>query len=227
MLRRTLPLILTLALWVTPLCAATIVIPPGDFKKASQELGGVVAYRNVAPASALGVSGFDVGVEATAIDISSSYQIDNSSYALLYMTRARARVGLPWGVTVGGMLGWSPNTLAKEYGLEVGKEILSDGVLLPALGLRGTYSRLGGLEPLSLSTWGADATVSKKILFLTPYAGLGPQWISSKLNGSTEAFWQMRYFGGLQIIPFPLLRVTAEVEREAKTAYTLKVGIGF
>ena len=46
MLRRILPMILILALRAAPLCAATIVIPPGEFKKASQELGGAVAYRN-------------------------------------------------------------------------------------------------------------------------------------------------------------------------------------
>ncbi len=228
MLRRILPMILILALRAAPLCAATIVIPPGEFKKASQELGGAVAYRNVAPASALGVGGFDLGADVSAMDISSSYQIDNSSYARLYMTRARARVGLPWGVTVGGMLGWSPNTLTKMYGLEVGKEILSDGVVTPALGIRGTYSRLGGLDGLSLYSWGGDVTVSKKILFLTPYVGLGLQWINSAFTAlPRQEFRQMRYFGGLQIIPFPLLRVTAEVEREVKWAYTLKVGVGF
>ncbi len=228
MLRRILLMVLTLALTTSPLWGATVTIPAGEFKKTSQELGAVLAYRNVAPASALGVTGFDVGGDLSAIDIGNSCRIDNSNYAYLYMTRARARVGLPWGVTVGGMLGWSPNTLTKVYGLEVGKELLADGLVTPALGVRGTYSRLNGLDMLSMYSWGFDAAVSKKLLFVTPYAGLGPQWISSSFTGlPREEFWQMRYFGGVEIIPFPLFRVTAEVEREVKWAYTLKVAIGF
>jgi hypothetical protein len=228
MLRRILLMALTLVFTTSPLWGATITIPAGEFKKTSEELGAVLAYRNVAPASALGVSGFDVGVDISAIDVSSSFQIDNSSYSSVYMTRARARVGLPWGVNVGGMMGWSPNTLTKLYGFEVGKELLSDGLVTPALGIRGTYSRLNGLDGLSIYSWGADATVSKKILFITPYVGLGPQWISSTYTGvPREEFWQMRYFGGVEIIPFPLFRVSAEVEREVKWTYSLKVAIGF
>jgi len=227
MFKRIPPLLLTLFLAAGPVFAATVTIPPAEFKKASEELGAVIAYRNLAPASALGVGGFDVGVDVGGIDISSSYLIDNSTYARIYMTRARARVGLPWGVTIGGMCGWSPNSPIKQYGLEVGKELLADGLLTPAIGVRGTYSRLNGLAPLSIDSWGFDATVSKKILIVTPYAGLGPHWISSKLNGSRAEFEQMRYFGGLRFVPFPLFRVTAEAEYEVKWAYSLQVAIGF
>jgi hypothetical protein len=50
-------------------------ISQGNFRDLSKEAGAAIGYRNTAPAAPLGITGFDAGVEASAMDIKS-----NSSY---------------------------------------------------------------------------------------------------------------------------------------------------
>lgn len=206
------------------------------FKDLSKELGSAIAYRNLAPAAPLGITGFDVAAQASFISIK-----DNSGYwkaatndapSYIAYPTLRARKGLPFGIDVGAMYSQILDSSIKLYGIEVSKAILEGGIAEPALGIRGTWTKLAGVNNLDIQTAGVDASISKGFLFLTPYAGAGMVYIDSKPTGKisalkSESFWQPRGFAGLKLSPLPLFGITAEVEYAARPIYSLKAGISF
>lgn len=216
-------------------------VSQGEFKEFSRQAGAALSYRNAAPAEPLGITGFDAGVEVTAIDISdeASYMekaFDYDAPSYLVFPKLRVRKGLPFGIDVGAMYAYVPGSNIELWGGEVSKAILDGTMATPALGVRATYTRLTGVDDLDLQTAGIDASISKGILFLTPYAGAGAVWIDSEPKGNlttvnpdltNETFWQPRYFAGLKISPLPILSVTAEAEYQERAMYTLKVALDF
>jgi hypothetical protein len=220
-------------------------ISQSAFRDLSREAGAAISYKNVAPAAPLGITGFDAGVEAEAIDIrsNSSYwraAFNNDAPSYLVIPKIRVRKGFPFGIDAGAMFSYVPDSNIKLYGFELSKAILDGSMATPAFGIRGTYTRLAGVNDLDLQTAGIDATLSKGILMLTPYAGAGAVWINSKPTGKlhalssttigplhSEDLWQPRFFAGLKISPLPLLGITAEAEYQERPIYSLKVALSF
>ncbi len=236
----------TLALTVSPVLAADINFTSGidqsAFRSLSKEAGAALGYRNMAPAASLGITGFDIGLEVSAIDISSNSSYWNAAFnndapSYLVIPKVRARKGLPFGIDVGAMYSYVPDSNIKLYGAELSKSILEGGIATPAVGVRATYTKLAGVNDLSLQTYGVDASVSKGFLFLTPYAGAGVMWINSEAKGNLKTLSQdnlnsetisvPRFFGGLKVTPFPLLGITAEAEYAVRPIYSLKAAISF
>ena len=241
-MKKILSLVLLVMLTATETMAWNINIPAGygqgEFKDLTRDLGCAIGYRNLAPAEPLGVVGFDVAAQTSFIEID-----DNSSYwsavtddAPSYITypSIRVRKGLPFGIDIGAMYTYIVDTDIQVYGAEISKAILEGNVATPALGVRATYTRLSGIDDMSLQTAGIDASISKGILIFTPYAGVGMLWIDGKYDGNTpgvsldqESFWQSRGFVGLKITPLPLVSVTAEAEYAVRPIYSLKIGVNF
>ncbi|MBJ6752865.1 hypothetical protein [Geomonas anaerohicana] len=211
-----------------------------QFRDLTREAGAAISYKNMAPAEPLGITGFDIGAELSAMDISNSsywnaaYRGDAPSY--LVIPKLRARKGLPMGIDVGAMYSYVPDSNIKLWGIEVSKAILEGTAATPALGVRATYSRLSGVNDLNLQTAGIDASISKGLLIMTPYAGAGGVWVNSEAKGrlktlapglDTEDVFQPRVFGGIKFSPLPLLGVTAEVEYQERLIYSLKAGLSF
>jgi hypothetical protein len=216
------------------------VISQGAFKDLSKEAAAVISYKNTAPAEPLGVTGFDAGVEFTAASIKSdsSYwqaAFGNSAPAYLYLPKVRVRKGLPWGIDIGAMYAYYPDSNVKVYGFELSKALLDGSMATPAFGVRATYSKLAGVGDLDLQTAGIDATISKGFLILTPYCGGGVLGVDSRATGalhqfsqvSEERFWQPRVFAGLKVSPLPLFGITAEAEWEVRPVYSLKAAFSF
>lgn len=217
----------------------------GEFKDLSKEAGAAIAYRNTAPAEPLGITGFDAGVEVSAVDIKkeSAYwqsAFGNNAPSFLYIPKIRVRKGLPFGIDVGAMYSYLPDSNIKIYGAEVSKAILEGSAATPALGVRATYTKLAGVNDLSLQTVGIDASISKGFVIFTPYAGVGGIWIDSKAKGhltnpsipdftilKEEKIWQPRGFAGIKITPLPLIGITAEAEYSARPIYSLKAAVNF
>ncbi|WP_246399258.1 hypothetical protein [Geomonas silvestris] len=217
------------------------------FKSLSHQAGAAISYKNTAPAEPLGLTGFDIGVEVTAVDIKKDADywraaFGNDAPSFLLLPKLRARKGLFWGIDVGAMYSYVPDSNIKLYGFEVSKAILEGSAATPALGIRGSYTKLAGVNDLELQTAGVDATLSKGLLILTPYVGAGAVYVNSKATGQlqslstalqggvplkTEEFWQPRYFAGLKISPLPLFGVTAEVEYQERMIYSLKAALNF
>lgn len=207
------------------------------FKDVSKEVGSAFAYRNLAPAAPLGITGFDVAAQASFISIKddSGYwkAATNDAPSFIGFPTLRVRKGLPLGIDIGAMYSYVIDSNIKLYGVEVSKAILEGGIASPALGVRGTWTKLAGVNDLDLQTAGIDATISKGFLILTPYAGAGMLYIDSKPTGSigsvvkSESFWQPRGFVGLKFSPLPLIGFTGEVEYAARPIYSLKAGLSF
>lgn len=222
-------------------------ISQGDFRDLSKQAGAAIGYRNTAPAAPLGITGFDAGIEASAMDIKSNSSYWNAAFngdapSYLVLPKVRIKKGLPFGIDVGAMYSYVPDSNIKLYGVEVSKAILDGTLATPAIGIRGTYTRLAGVNDLNLQTAGIDATISKGILFLTPYAGAGEVWVNSKATGNLQSFssstpglgplksediWQPRVFAGLKISPLPLFGITAEAEYQVRPIYSLKAALSF
>jgi len=235
----------SLLLAASPVLAADIsfstAISQDDFKNLSKEAGAALGYRNMAPAEPLGITGFDIGAELSAVGIDKNSSYWNSAFGndapdYLVIPKIRARKGLPFGIDIGGMYSYIPDSNIKLYGAELSKSILDGTAATPALGIRATYTKLSGVSDLSLQTYGIDASVSKGILFITPYAGAGMLWINSEAKGNlktlvptleSESTTVPRLFAGVKITPFPLFGITAEAEYAERPIYSLKVAISF
>jgi hypothetical protein len=216
-----------------------------QFKDLSKEAGAALAYRNAAPAAPLGITGFDIGAEVSIIDIKkdSTYwkaALNNDSSSYLYIPSLRARKGLPFGIDVGAMYAYVPDSNVKLYGFEVSKAILEGTVVTPALGVRASYTKLAGVNDLDVQTVGIDANISKGFAIITPYAGAGLVWVDSKARGELqrlstlagtplgeEKLWLPRGFAGAKITILPFVKVTGEIEYAVRPIYTLKAAIDF
>lgn len=233
-----------LALVVSPVLAADInfitPISQSDFKDLSKEAGAFLGYRNMAPAASLGITGFDVGAEVSAMRINNSYwdkAFGSDAPSYLVIPKIRARKGLPFGIDVGAMYSYVPDSNIKLYGAELSKSILAGSIATPAVGVRATYTKLAGVNDLKLQTYGVDASVSKGFLFITPYAGAGFLRVDSEAKGNLkstvspylkkEGINVTRFFGGIKLTPIPLLSITAEAEYAARPIYSLKAAISF
>ena len=208
-----------------------------EFKDLTKEFGSAIAYRNLAPAEPLGITGFDVAAQASFISIdneAAQWQkvTGNDAPSFIAYPTIRARKGLPFGIDVGAMYSYIPDADIQLFGAELSKAILEGGVAYPAIGIRGSYTRLAGVDDLTLQTAAIDASISKGFIFLTPYAGAGMIWIDSEYKGSVatltgESMWQPRGFVGIKISPLPLVGLTAEVEYSARPIYSVKLGVSF
>lgn len=208
----------------------------GDFVK---EAGTVTAYRGLAPAEPQGITGFDLGVEVSLVNVDSdiwNQVVDNGDAPdYLAVPRLHVRKGLPFNIDVGAMYSQVPNSNIKLYGGEVQVALLEGTVATPALAIRGSYSTLEGVDDLSLKTYAADAVISKGFAMLTPYAGVGVVQVDGKYDGSDpilkaelkdQDFTETRYFGGLQL-SMMLARVTVEAEYLRNPVYSVKLSLGW
>lgn len=209
----------------------------GEFKDLTREFGSAIAYRNLAPAAPLGLTGFDVAVQGSFISIDNEAAqwkkaTGNNAPSFVGIPSVRVRKGLPLGIDLGAMYSYVPDSNIKLVGAEISKAILDGGMASPALGIRGTYTRLLGVDNLTMQTAGIDASISKGLLFLTPYAGAGMVWLDGKYDGNLvslkqESMWQPRGFVGVKISPIPLIGLTVEAEYAARPIYSVKLGVSF
>lgn len=159
-----------------------------EFKDLSKEIGLIISYVPLAPAEPLGVLGFDIGIEATGVKISSGSTFwenavvggDPPDYIVL--PKIHVQKGLPLGIDVGVIFATVPGSNITLYGGELKWAILPGSIVSPAVAVRGTYTALAGVDDVDASTFGLDASVSKGFGPLTPYAGLGQVWISASEN---------------------------------------------
>ena len=206
-----------------------------NFKDLSKEIGFGLSYFPMAPAEPLGILGFDIGVEATALDINEDkpYWKQMGDFpGMLPIPRLHVQKGLPFGIDVGAIYSSIPSTNISLWGGEVKWAFLKGSIATPAVALRGTYTKLNGVNNLDLNTMGYDISISKGFAILTPYAGVGQVKIESDpknipLNPLTkESITETKYFAGLRV-SLGLINMVAEADFAEVPAYSLKLGVGF
>lgn len=204
-----------------------------------REAGMVTAYRGIGPAEPNGLTGFDVGVELSLVDIDASrwdLALKEEDFPdCLSVPKIHVRKGLPFNLDVGAMYSEVPDSNIKLWGGEVQWALLEGTAATPALAVRGSYSTLEGVDDLDLYTYAGDVVASKGFAIFTPYVGIGAVRISGEYAGDNEIlqatlkdhdFTETRYFAGLQA-SFAVLRVTIDAEYMRRPIYTLKLSLGW
>ena len=206
-----------------------------DFRKLSEDLGAALSYKAVIPAKPLGITGFDLGVEVSATKLQHRDAWDRASSGTapdtVYIPKLHLHKGLPAGFDLGAFYTSVPDSNIKLWGAEVRYAILQGGVVGPALGLRGTYSKLSGVSQLDFHTTGLELLVSKGFAIFTPYAGVGRIWTTSEpvgvSNVKKEEFSQGKYFVGGNL-NFGLANLALEADKTGDaTSYNAKLGFRF
>ncbi len=217
------------------------------FQEFSDQLGVALSYKPVSPAEPYGITGFDIGVEISAVKIDDEYWRsaikggDVPGYAII--PKLHVIKGLPFGIDIGAVYSQVPNSNIKYLGGEVKYAFMKGSALTPAVAVRGTYTQLFGVDQLDFKTYGLEATISKGVGFgikLTPYAGVGVNWFQSNPTGiasapissgglglSEENSTHPKVYAGARFT-IMLLAMTGEVElNDVTPVYSLKAGLAF
>ncbi|MFN0301517.1 MAG: hypothetical protein ACKVQU_14315 [Burkholderiales bacterium] len=206
-----------------------------EFRQLSEDLGGALSYRPQTPTTPLGVTGFDIGVAVTAakiknLDVLERATSDRASSTVLVPT-LRAHKGLPWGFDIGVAVAKVPDSNVTFIGGEWRYAIVEGNIAMPAVGLRGSFTRLGGVDQLRLNTYGLDVSISKGFAIATPYAGVGIVRVESDPRGvaglTSESFTLNKGFAGVGL-NFGLVNFNLEADRTGPVnGYSAKVSLRF
>ena len=231
-------LLLSIACALGGTCASAADFPLGalsrdDFRGLARDLGAAMSYKGVTPGTALGVVGFDVGIEATDTKLESSSAFARAGVgdrSHLVIPKLHVYKGLPGGFDIGAFIGGTNEINATLAGLDLRYAILDDTLTSPALAARISGTRMMGTGDLKLSTGAVDVMVSKRFTLLTPYVGAGAVRVQSQARGTAlaeEKFSRGRVFGGLNL---NLVGANLAIEAEKmgdNTSLSAKVGIRF
>lgn len=234
MIRRLAPLLLLAALPVQAADFPSIgTLAQDEFHRISQDLGAAFSYKGVTPATSLGIAGFDVGVEVTETKMENSALFARAgagSQSRLIVPKFHVHKGLFGGLDIGAFIAGAPDVNASLFGAELRYALMDDGLAIPAVGVRLSGTRAGGLGDLRVNTAALDLVVSKRFTAFTPYAGAGTVRVRSSVSGSglsEERFNRSRVFGGLNV---NLLAVNLAFEAEKmadNTSLSAKIGWRF
>jgi hypothetical protein len=231
------------ALCAAPAAAADIdslqLLTQPEFRSLSEDLGAALSYKPLIPAEAMGITGFDIGVGITATKLKHTELLEKAAGATnmsgyVAVPTIRAHKGLPASIDIGAIYGQVPDSNIKLYGAEVRWAPLPGSTVTPALGIRGSFTRLTGVDQLKFQTIGLDVAVSKGFANITPYGGVGQVWIKSTPNLPApftqtlieEKFTQTKVFVGVNINLG--LNIAIEVDNTGgATSAGVKLSFGF
>jgi hypothetical protein len=212
-----------------------------EFENLSRDLGLGLNLIPLAPAEPLGLTGIDIGIEITLLDIDQTvphwvYAVnDQEPPSYLAIPKLHVQKGLPMGLDIGGIYAGVPTSNIHLVGAELKWAFNKGSLAIPAVALRGSYTKLLGVEQLNFQTEGVDLSISKGLPFLTPYGGIGGVFIQSEaknlpppsdeLSLDKENISLFKGFVGLRL-SLALFKFTAEVDFAKINSYSLKVSFG-
>jgi hypothetical protein len=204
-----------------------------SFKALSEDFGAALSYKPITPAAPLGITGFDIGVEVSATDMTKSAAAwktatGKDALSTLPVPKLHVAKGLPFGIDVAAFYTAIPTTNISVYGAELRYAILEGGLTMPAVAVRGAMTKLNGIDQLSFSTKSADISISKGFAMFTPYAGVGQVWVDSSTTVAglqAETFTQPKMFVGANL-NLGLTNLAAEVDKTGGVQ-TISAKMGF
>ncbi|MHB8482598.1 MAG: hypothetical protein ACYDBV_07690 [Nitrospiria bacterium] len=211
------------------------VLAQDEFRSLSKEVGIAIVDLPMTPAAPLGIAGFDIGVEATVVNIHNNdpfwTKATSSPPSALVIPKIHAQKGLPGNIDVGVVYSSVPNSNISIVGGELKYAILEGSVATPAVALRGSYTKLNGVSDLNLTSSEADLSISKGFGFLTPYAGIAEVFIQSSatnaaLNLNSENIQAVRGFVGAKL-SMVFVNLVGQIDVGELTAYSLRLNVGF
>ncbi|MFC1855683.1 hypothetical protein ACFL2A_04005, partial [Thermodesulfobacteriota bacterium] len=199
-----------------------------ELKRITKEIGHAISIPTMSSADPYGLTGFSIGVEASTYKLEEAKDVlDDTS---MVMTRAHVIKGLPFDIDVGLEYSKAYSSNIRAFGGELRWAPLTDGVATPAIGLRVTHSKLGGVDNFNLQTTTFGAEVSKSIVgVVTPFAGA--QYLSSK-GEVTNSTWgsvtenDTALFVGFNV-SLLIIDITLQADYAENTMYTAQFGVGF
>jgi hypothetical protein len=195
------------------------------FKQLTDRLGANIGYKAITPGTPLDGLGFDLEARAGQdTDLTEPAPLGD-------VGRYLPQLGGNSPVQVSGFYSSVPFTDITLVGGEVNYSLIEDRPLGgPALSLRGTYTRLEGVQDLGLQTRGLELSVSKDFSAVTPYAGLGRTWIDGETSVeglANESLTRNKYFMGVNI-RLGSMSFAAEAEQSGDSVTTnAKFGVRF
>lgn len=207
-----------------------------DFKSVVEDLSAAFNSKSLAPAEAMGITGFGIGVFGSYVetdDAGAWQRLIGEDVQEIGLVGIVAQKGLPLGIDIGASYAQVPGEDAKVFGAEIRYAILEGGVASPALGVRASYSSLNGVDEIGYDSYGLDVSISKGVGPLTPYAGVGYVWSDIEVKDDAAALLlddesvdETRLFIGLRLSA--LFGITPEYERVGdRDAFNLRVGFAF
>jgi len=211
-------------------------LTPDEFEELTVHLAEGILMPS-GPAKPLGTAGFELRLVATWIDADSGAAWWHHSMSGLSETfgglgsgAVMARVGLPWGVDVGGQIG----LVAGEtfWSAEVRKSLLVEDGLKPSIGVTAAWSAMAG-GPVDLGVAALDLGISKRFAVLTPYATVGYRWRDGEatwngpdapIHGSVDG-GSAHVAAGVHLT-LPVLGLRFELRHGDVTAAYLGIGLG-
>lgn len=205
-----------------------------QFRQLSKDLAAIVSYKAIVPVETLGITGFDIGFEVSATELEHRGAWDNASSGsaprTVYVPKVHIHKGLPAGFDIGASWGTASDSNVDLFGAEVRYALVEGGAVTPAVGLRGSYSKLSGVDQLEVETRGLDIGVSKGFAFFTPYAGIGRVWTEANpgvATLATEKFSDDKIYVGANI-NFVAGNLALEGDKVGDTvSYSVKLGFRF
>lgn len=206
-----------------------------EFRLLSEDLGAALSYKPLSPAEPLGITGFDIGVSANATSLEHVAILEkvtsSSAPSTLVVPRIQAIKGLPLDIDIGASYAAIPGSNIRLVGIEAKYAIFAGSVATTALAIRGSYTRLSGVDQMDFDTRGVDISLSKGFAVVTPYAGVGTVWVTSTPKNipllTKETFRENKIFGGVNL-HFALFNMAFEADRTGDaTSYGAKVGLRF
>jgi hypothetical protein len=207
------------------------------FKSFSEDMSSALSYKAIIPAEPLGITGFDIGLEISSTKMSNADDWQGAvsggdSIDNLIVPKLHVHKGLPFDIDLGVVYTSIPTTNIKLVGGELRYAFVSGNVAIPAFAVRGTFTRLSGVDDLSFSSKGLELSVSKGFAMLTPYAGLGRVWTTSDPGSALPLLTkveveQSKYYVGANI-NFGLMNLALEGDKTGDSStYSLKLGFRF
>ncbi len=207
------------------------VISQTEFLSLSKDLAAATNTKAMEPAAPLGMTGFDVSLSSslTKTQAGSVWQTVNGNQVdNLVQNKLSLSKGLHGGLDLGGFVSKGTNTNISVVGAHAKYALVEGNAILPAIAVRTSHSRMGGVSDMSLNNTGFDVLISKGFVGFTPYAGVGTVHTSAKATGKTdESFTQSKSFVGVSL-NILLLNLSAEYDRTGKNSTMgLKAGVRF
>ncbi|MCW5632988.1 MAG: hypothetical protein KIT17_06585 [Rubrivivax sp.] len=204
-----------------------------EFRALAEDIGAAVSYKPMIPSEGLGITGFDLGLSIGATEVANRAVLIKAAGGedvpkQVPLAGLRAVKGLPFDIDIGVVAMGIPDTNVRAAGGELRWAFVGGSAVLPAVALRASYMNLTGVDQLKMRATGVDLSISKGVLFLTPYAGIGRVEIDAKAPGTTlvrEKFQKDKVFAGVNIafVPFALV-IEADKTGDA-TSYGLKLAV--
>ncbi|HYN13007.1 MAG TPA: hypothetical protein VET51_10250, partial [Burkholderiales bacterium] len=122
------------------------ILTQPEFRLLSEDLGGALSYKPQTPTTPLGITGFDIGIAVTAAKIKNIAVLERATSDSIDSTipipTLRLHKGLPLNFDVGVLYSAIPGSNIRYYGGELRWAFVPGNVALPAIGLRGSLTKV-------------------------------------------------------------------------------------